>query len=128
MAALLGAVVSKVHMLSTSDHASVVSLNLFVALLCACIIIGQLLEENRWMNESITALLIVSVWTPDSSWVLYYFCIINGSPLIKKVALRNPLPFLFSVMFDLSRIVIYNLTVGYIFHIRRVCALVSSFC
>ncbi|GAV63399.1 Na_H_Exchanger domain-containing protein [Cephalotus follicularis] len=41
-----------------SDHASVVSMNLFVALLCACIVIGHLLEENRWMNESITALAI----------------------------------------------------------------------
>lgn len=54
-------VVSKLQMLSTSDHSSVVSMNLFVALLCACIVIGHLLEENRWMNESITALLIVSV-------------------------------------------------------------------
>ncbi|QCE07392.1 solute carrier family 9 [Vigna unguiculata] len=45
-------------MVSTSDHASVVSMNLFVALLCACIVIGHLLEENRWMNESITALMI----------------------------------------------------------------------
>lgn len=44
--------------LSTSDHASVVSINLFVALLCACIVIGHLLEEHRWMNESITALAI----------------------------------------------------------------------
>ncbi|ONK67541.1 uncharacterized protein A4U43_C05F1110 [Asparagus officinalis] len=43
---------------STSDYASVVSINLFVALLCACIVIGHLLEENRWMNESITALII----------------------------------------------------------------------
>jgi len=43
----------------TSDHASVVSMNIFVALLSACIIIGHLLEENRWINESITALLIV---------------------------------------------------------------------
>lgn len=42
----------------TSDHDSVVSMNLFVALLCACIVIGHLLEENRWMNESITALAI----------------------------------------------------------------------
>ncbi|OIV90829.1 hypothetical protein TanjilG_15562 [Lupinus angustifolius] len=50
--------VSKLQMVSTSDHASVVSMNLFVALLCACIVIGHLLEENRWMNESITALLI----------------------------------------------------------------------
>jgi hypothetical protein len=46
--------------LSTSDHASVVSINLFVALLCACIVLGHLLEENRWLNESITALIIVS--------------------------------------------------------------------
>lgn len=60
MAAGLGYVVSKLQTLSTSDHASVVSMNLFVALLCACIVIGHLLEENRWMNESITALLIVS--------------------------------------------------------------------
>lgn len=45
---------------STSDHASVVSINLFVALLCACIVIGHLLEEHRWMNESITALILVS--------------------------------------------------------------------
>ncbi|KAM4126739.1 hypothetical protein ACJW30_02G036700 [Castanea mollissima] len=44
--------------LATSDHSSVVSMNLFVALLCACIVIGHLLEENRWMNESITALAI----------------------------------------------------------------------
>ncbi|XP_061348468.1 sodium/hydrogen exchanger 1 isoform X2 [Gastrolobium bilobum] len=51
-------VLSKLEMLSTSDYASVVSMNLFVALLCACIVIGHLLEENRWMNESITALLI----------------------------------------------------------------------
>lgn len=46
--------------LTTSDHTSVVSINLFVTLLCGCIIIGHLLEENRWMNESITALVIVS--------------------------------------------------------------------
>ncbi|KAL7080977.1 hypothetical protein ACP275_14G011700 [Erythranthe tilingii] len=44
--------------LSTSDHASVVAIALFVTLLCACIVIGHLLEENRWMNESITALII----------------------------------------------------------------------
>ncbi|CAJ2631550.1 sodium/hydrogen exchanger 2 isoform X2 [Trifolium pratense] len=46
------------QMLKTSDYASVISMNLFVALLCACIVIGHLLEENRWINESITALLI----------------------------------------------------------------------
>nr|QNH89934.1 NaH-antiporter-like protein [Vuralia turcica] len=58
MGFLLSSVVSKVQNLSTSDHASVVSMNLFVALLCACIVLGHLLEENRWMNESITALVI----------------------------------------------------------------------
>ncbi|KAK6913816.1 Cation/H+ exchanger [Dillenia turbinata] len=54
----LGIVMSKIGNFSTSDHTSVVSMNLFVALLCACIVIGHLLEENRWMNESITALAI----------------------------------------------------------------------
>nr|BAJ06110.1 sodium/proton antiporter [Salsola komarovii] len=55
---LTSLVSSKMDTLSTSDHASVVSMNMFVALLCGCIVIGHLLEENRWMNESITALLI----------------------------------------------------------------------
>ncbi|KAJ8747692.1 hypothetical protein K2173_014439 [Erythroxylum novogranatense] len=58
MDAHISSFVSRLQMLSTSDHASVVSMNLFVALLCACIVIGHLLEENRWMNESITALII----------------------------------------------------------------------
>ncbi|KAF6176632.1 hypothetical protein GIB67_034494 [Kingdonia uniflora] len=44
--------------LATADYASVVSINLFVTLLCACIVIGHLLEENRWMNESTTAIAI----------------------------------------------------------------------
>ncbi|RWR76574.1 nhx1 antiporter isoform X1 [Cinnamomum micranthum f. kanehirae] len=47
-----------IGMVSASDHGSVVSINLFVTLLCACIVVGHLLEENRWMNESITALAI----------------------------------------------------------------------
>lgn len=41
-----------------SDYASVVSITLFVGLLCACIVIGHLLEGNRWINESITALFL----------------------------------------------------------------------
>ncbi|KAJ0980703.1 hypothetical protein J5N97_008958 [Dioscorea zingiberensis] len=43
---------------SPSDPWSVMAITLFVALLCACIVIGHLLEESRWMNESITALAI----------------------------------------------------------------------
>ncbi|KAK8982239.1 hypothetical protein V6N11_037412 [Hibiscus sabdariffa] len=37
---------------------SVDSVTLFVALLSSCIVIGHLLEKNRWFNESITALAI----------------------------------------------------------------------
>ncbi|GLU03422.1 hypothetical protein SLE2022_206240 [Rubroshorea leprosula] len=40
------------------DDASVHSITLFVALLCACLVIGHLLEKNRWFNESITPIFI----------------------------------------------------------------------
>ncbi|CAK9218222.1 unnamed protein product [Sphagnum jensenii] len=40
------------------DHMHVMAISLFVTLLCACIVLGHLLEENRWMNESITALVL----------------------------------------------------------------------
>ncbi|KAM7495917.1 hypothetical protein LguiA_020331 [Lonicera macranthoides] len=54
-----GSIFSTTGLLSSdSDQAFVNSVTLFVALLCACIVIGHLLEENRWMNESITALVI----------------------------------------------------------------------
>ncbi|KAG4176701.1 hypothetical protein ERO13_A11G262700v2 [Gossypium hirsutum] len=46
---------------SSSDFLStttIIALTIFFSLLCACIIIGHLLEENRWANESITALLL----------------------------------------------------------------------
>ncbi|KAI3456856.1 hypothetical protein Pfo_013519, partial [Paulownia fortunei] len=39
-------------------HEQVVPITVFVAVLCFCLVIGHLLEENRWVNESITALLI----------------------------------------------------------------------
>ncbi|KAH9576528.1 hypothetical protein CY35_01G166900 [Sphagnum magellanicum] len=41
-----------------ADHTHVMAICLFVTLLCACIVLGHLLEENRWMNESITALIL----------------------------------------------------------------------
>nr|AVA17661.1 Na+/H+ antiporter family protein 5 [Populus heterophylla] len=40
------------------NTSTIIALCVFFALLCACIIIGHLLEENRWANESITALLL----------------------------------------------------------------------
>ena len=52
----------KIDLSSTSDHSLVVAITLFITLLCACIVIGHLLEENRWMSESITALVIVSIF------------------------------------------------------------------
>ncbi|KAL5712800.1 monovalent cation:H+ antiporter [Ranunculus cassubicifolius] len=58
MTFLLSTLLSKSGSLGSSDYMSVVSINLFVTLLCACIVIGHLLEENRWMNESITAIAI----------------------------------------------------------------------
>jgi hypothetical protein len=46
--------------LSVSDYDSIVAMNIFVALLCGCIVFGHLLEGNRWVNESTTALVMVS--------------------------------------------------------------------
>ncbi|BFG37019.1 hypothetical protein CerSpe_232930 [Prunus speciosa] len=43
---------------SIFSTSTVVAICVFFTLLCACIIIGHLLEENRWANESITALLL----------------------------------------------------------------------
>nr|WFD52758.1 NHX12 [Nitraria sibirica] len=40
------------------EHEQVLPISLFVAILCLCLVIGHLLEENRWVNESITAILI----------------------------------------------------------------------
>ncbi|XP_061360948.1 sodium/hydrogen exchanger 4 [Gastrolobium bilobum] len=40
------------------DHQQVVPISLFVAVLCLCLVIGHLLEENRWVNESIVAILV----------------------------------------------------------------------
>ncbi|KAL3733393.1 hypothetical protein ACJRO7_022853 [Eucalyptus globulus] len=41
-----------------TEHAQVVPITVFVAVLCLCLVVGHLLEENRWVNESITAILI----------------------------------------------------------------------
>ncbi|KAL2942210.1 Sodium/hydrogen exchanger 2 [Bienertia sinuspersici] len=46
------------HESSPFDAGAVISITVFISLLCLCIIIGHLLEENRWANESITSLLL----------------------------------------------------------------------
>ncbi|CAN6358536.1 unnamed protein product [Urochloa humidicola] len=53
----LGAIL-KPASLAVSDRDAIVSINIFIALLCSCIVIGHLLEGNRWVNESITALVM----------------------------------------------------------------------
>lgn len=55
------AVLETIHTLKDSflDTSTVIALTVFFTLLCLCIIIGHLLEEHRWANESITALLLV---------------------------------------------------------------------
>ena len=40
---------------------TVVSICVFTAVLCLCLVAGHLLEENKWVNESITALIIVRI-------------------------------------------------------------------
>ncbi|KAK9215405.1 hypothetical protein WN944_007410 [Citrus x changshan-huyou] len=40
------------------NTSTIIALSVFFTLFCACIIIGHLIEENRWANESITALLL----------------------------------------------------------------------
>ncbi|KAK6934529.1 Cation/H+ exchanger [Dillenia turbinata] len=42
----------------TEAQEQVIPISVFVAVLCLCLVIGHLLEENRWFNESVTAILI----------------------------------------------------------------------
>lgn len=43
-------------------HKQVIPITVFVAVLCLCLVIGHLLQENRWVNESITAIIIVRIF------------------------------------------------------------------
>ncbi|KAL9995163.1 putative cation/H+ exchanger, CPA1 family [Helianthus debilis subsp. tardiflorus] len=43
-----------------STHSDVISITLFIAVLCLCLVVGHLLETYRWLNESIAAILIVT--------------------------------------------------------------------
>lgn len=43
---------------NSSSHQMVVPMTVFVAILCLCLVVGHLLQENRWVNESITAIII----------------------------------------------------------------------
>ncbi|KAJ9551266.1 hypothetical protein OSB04_015311 [Centaurea solstitialis] len=41
-----------------STHSQVVPITMFVAVLCLCLVVGHLLEEYRWANESIATIII----------------------------------------------------------------------
>ncbi|RLM54957.1 sodium/hydrogen exchanger 4 [Panicum miliaceum] len=43
---------------TAGSSTTVVSICVFTAVLCLCLVAGHLLEENKWVNESITALII----------------------------------------------------------------------
>ncbi|WZZ21234.1 hypothetical protein YC2023_122621 [Brassica napus] len=44
-----------------TEHPKVIPISVFIVILCLCLVIGHLLEENRWVNESITAILVGAV-------------------------------------------------------------------
>ncbi|KAL3538008.1 hypothetical protein ACH5RR_001374 [Cinchona calisaya] len=58
ISSMLTSISSSIANTSLLDQSTVIAITVFVALLCVCIVIGHLLEENRWANESITALLL----------------------------------------------------------------------
>ncbi|KAK1319600.1 Sodium/hydrogen exchanger 2 [Acorus calamus] len=43
---------------ASSGGSTVISITVFFTLLCACIVIGHLFVENRWVNDSTTAILL----------------------------------------------------------------------
>lgn len=56
----LHTLMTKVGLGDAEDHMVVVSVTLFVTLLCACIVMGHLVEEFQWISESVTAITLVS--------------------------------------------------------------------
>ncbi|XP_013609990.1 PREDICTED: sodium/hydrogen exchanger 4 [Brassica oleracea var. oleracea] len=44
-----------------TEHPQVIPISVFIVILCLCLVIGHLLEENRWVNESITAIAVGAV-------------------------------------------------------------------
>jgi hypothetical protein len=66
-AAWLDALVAAATVGGTSGSSTtVVSICVFTAVLCLCLVAGHLLEENKWVDESITALIIVRTKAPPS--------------------------------------------------------------
>lgn len=60
MASSLESMAMSLGMRFGPDELHVDAITLFVALLCACILIDHLVENSAWLNGSTSALLIVS--------------------------------------------------------------------
>lgn len=61
------------------DHAQVVPISIFAAVLCLCLLFGHLFEGNRWLNESIVAIVVVI----DTQFTFFFLYItqIHGTNL-----------------------------------------------
>ncbi|CAK7348238.1 unnamed protein product [Dovyalis caffra] len=100
------------RMASQPDEASIHSITLFVVLLCACILIGHLLEKNRWLNESITALTIITF----TSLILGLGAIFSATDSVCTLQVLNQeeTPLLYSLVFgegvvnDATSVVLFN--------------------
>ncbi|XP_028789125.1 sodium/hydrogen exchanger 2-like isoform X2 [Neltuma alba] len=58
MLSMLNSLFTRIGSFDSPEDASVNSMTLFVVLVLSCVVIGHLLEESRWMTESVIALLI----------------------------------------------------------------------
>ena len=69
-----------VRNLGDQEHPQVVLTTEFMAALCLCLIIAHLLEENRWVTESITAILTITSLSLSLSLSLSQVELLYGWP------------------------------------------------
>jgi hypothetical protein len=69
----LHTLMTKVGLGDAEDHMAVVSVTLFVTLLCACIVMGHLMEEYQWVSESVTAIILVSLSLLQFLYLWWFF-------------------------------------------------------
>ena len=102
---------------TAGSSTTVVSICVFTAVLCLCLVAGHLLEENKWVNESITALIIVRPTNSSLSTInsVFYFLVNNYS----VVTITCMILLLFFWQGCLIGAIIFLLTKGKQSHILR---------
>lgn len=55
----LHSIMAAVGIVDSGNHMAVVAVSLFVTLLCACIVLGHMMEEFQYISESVTAIFLV---------------------------------------------------------------------